>query len=194
MKTALAVALFVSLAGCHNQPAPKTPASATATAPAATPVADATQYTRQLSTGYSVVGNLRGIEAQLVAFIEDASRAVDKDTWFNFDRLNFKFGSSELEMANSSAQLTNIAEIMKAFPAVKLKVGGYTDSVGKADANMKLSAARAKTVSDALVAMGVGADRLVPEGYGADHPECPANDTEECRAKNRRIAVRVTAK
>lgn len=36
--------------------------------------------------------------------------------------------------------------------------------------------------------------RLEAEGYGAEHAECPANDTDECKTKNRRIAVGVRAK
>lgn len=59
---------------------------------------------------------------------------------------------------------------------------------------MKLSQQRAETVVNALVGMGTDKSRLSPEGYGSQHPVCPANDTEECKAKNRRIAVRVTAK
>lgn len=42
--------------------------------------------------------------------------------------------------------------------------------------------------------MGVAKNRLESEGYRPEHLECPANDTEECKAKNRRIAIRVTAK
>jgi K(+)-stimulated pyrophosphate-energized sodium pump len=36
--------------------------------------------------------------------------------------------------------------------------------------------------------------RLDEEGFGAEHPVCPANDSEFCRAQNRRTAVHVTAK
>jgi outer membrane protein OmpA-like peptidoglycan-associated protein len=153
-----------------------------------------TNFSKALSTGFSLSGNLTGIESQLVGFIEDAGKAVDKTTWFDFDRLLFKTGSSDLDMDKSKEQLTNVAEILKAYPKVKLKVGGYTDNQGKADANKKLSTARAQSVQKAIVGMGIKADRLDPEGYGAEHPVCAANDTDECRAKNRRISVRVTAK
>lgn len=60
--------------------------------------------------------------------------------------------------------------------------------------NMKLSADRAKTAMVELNKSGVAANRLETEGYGSQHPICPANDTPECRAQNRRIDVRVTAK
>jgi outer membrane protein OmpA-like peptidoglycan-associated protein len=151
-------------------------------------------FTKSLPGGFSISGNATGIESQVIAFIEDSGRAIDKTTWFNFDRLNFKTGSADLDMDKSKEQLTNIAEILKAYPKVKLKLGGYTDNQGKPDANKKLSDQRAKAVQKAIVGMGIKADRLDPEGYGDQYPVCAANDTEACRAQNRRIAVRVTAK
>jgi outer membrane protein OmpA-like peptidoglycan-associated protein len=153
-----------------------------------------TTYSKALATGFALTGNLTGIESHLVAFIEDASKPVDKTTWFDFDRLVFDTGSANLDMAQSKEQLVNVAEILKAYPAVKLKVGGYTDNQGSAATNKKLSAQRATNVARAIAGLGVKADRLDPEGYGAEHPVCAANDTDECRAQNRRISLRVTAK
>ena len=150
-------------------------------------------YMKKLASGFEIKGNPNGIENQLIAFIEDASKPVDKTTWFNFDRLTFNTGSAVIDMDKSREQLTNIYEILKAYPKVKLKVGGYTDNVGKEPANMKLSTDRAKATVDALQGMGIEKGRLTPEGYGSQHPVA-TNDTEEGRAQNRRIAVRVTEK
>lgn len=155
--------------------------------------AAAAVYMKKLASGFEIKGNADGIESQLIAFIEDASKPVDKTTWFNFDRLTFNTGSAEIDMEKSRAQLTNIYEVLKAFPKVKLKVGGYTDNVGKEASNLKLSTDRAKATVAALEAMGIEKGRLAPEGYGSQHPVA-SNDTEEGRAQNRRIAVRVTEK
>jgi outer membrane protein OmpA-like peptidoglycan-associated protein len=133
-----------------------------------------------------------GVERKLIAFIEDKSKPVDTKTWFSFDRLEFETGSATLKPA-SAEQLKNIAEIMKAFPKVKLKIGGYTDNVGKADANLKLSQKRAENTMQELVKLGVDAKRLEAEGYGEKHPVAD-NATEEGRQKNRRIDLRVTSK
>lgn len=151
-------------------------------------------FTLKLSTGFEVAGAANGIESQLVAFLADVARPVDKTTWFNFDRLAFKSGGAELDLDSSKPQLANIAEIMKAFPKAKLKIGGYTDNTGTAAVNKRLSTERAEAVKTALVGAGLDAARLETEGYGPEHPVCVANDTEECKAKNRRIAVRATAK
>jgi OmpA-OmpF porin, OOP family len=167
------------------------PAAPTIEAPAAV-VMPAGMQMIKLPDGTEIQASTTGIESQLVAFIQDATKPVDKTTWFDFDRLLFETGSSKLQ-ASSMAQLTNIAAIMKAFPNVKLKVGGYTDNVGRAAANMKLSADRATAAKAELVTMGVAADRLEAEGYGDTVPVAP-NTTDEGRAKNRRTSARVSAK
>ena len=150
-------------------------------------------YMKKLASGFEIKGNATGIESQLIAFIEDASKPVDKTTWFNFDRLNFRTGSAELDMEKSQDQLNNIYEVLKAFPKVKIRIGGYTDNTGNKAANMKLSTDRANNVMNALLKMGIDKARLSAEGYGDQHPAA-SNDTEEGRAQNRRIAVRVTEK
>jgi K(+)-stimulated pyrophosphate-energized sodium pump len=151
-----------------------------------------TEYVKSLATGFELKGNANGIENRVVGFIESAA-PVDKETWFDFDRLTFNTNSAELDMDKSKDQLTNIKEILTAYPLVKLKVGGYTDNTGNEQANMALSQKRAEAVKTALVNMGVKADRLDAEGYGPQYPVA-TNDTEEGRAQNRRISVRVMAK
>jgi len=104
----------------------------------------------------------------------------------------FETGATTLK-PESEEQLKNIAEILKAFPAVKVKIGGYTDNLGDPAANMKLSQERATNVMKELVKYGVAADRMTAEGYGDQHPIAD-NNVPEGRAMNRRIALRVTAK
>lgn len=152
-----------------------------------------TVYDKTLGSGFKLVGATpTGIESQLVTFIEDNTKVVDKETWFNFDRLLFDSAKSTLQ-PSSQEQLVNIAEILKAFPNVNIKMGGYTDNVGDDKANQKLSDDRAKTVMTELIKLGINKSRLEAEGYGEQHPVA-SNDTEEGRQQNRRIAVRVTAK
>ena len=133
-----------------------------------------------------------GIERKLLAFIQDAGRPVDKTTWFTFDRLQFETGSAVLK-PSSREQLANIAAILKAFPQVAIKIGGYTDNVGDPQANLKLSRDRAGNTMQELVKLGIDPSRLESEGYGEEHPVAD-NATEEGRQQNRRIDVRVTKK
>ena len=134
----------------------------------------------------------RGVENKLIGFIADPSKAVSKDVWFTMDRLLFETGKSTL-VPSSQEQLKNIAAILKAFPNVNIKLGGYTDNVGKPEANVALSQSRAESVKGQLVKMGIAATRLAAEGYGEQHPVAD-NTTAEGRAQNRRIDIRVTKK
>jgi OmpA-OmpF porin, OOP family len=133
-----------------------------------------------------------GVENKLLQFLQDNSKPVDKDTWFDFDRLLFDTGQATLQPA-SDEQLHNIAAILKAYPNVKIKIGGYTDNTGDKAANLKLSQDRANNVMAELEKLGIAPDRLEAQGYGEDHPVAD-NSTEEGRQKNRRISLRVTQK
>jgi len=89
----------------------------------------------------------------------------------------------------SAAALDQVAKLLKADVALKLWVVGHTDSVGKLEDNVKLAQARAEAVVAALTATyGIPAARL--KGYGSG-PLAPiaSNDTDEGRAKNRRVEL-----
>ena len=153
-------------------------------------------FSYKLSSGFELIGAAKdGIESKLVTAIEAAGPVLDKNdpaAWFNFDRHLLDTGKATLQ-PSSQEQLKNIAEILKAFPKVKLKVGGYTDNVGDPKSNLKLSTDRAFNVVAELEKLGVEKGRLAPEGYGDKFP-VGDNNTEEGRQQNRRISVRVTAK
>jgi outer membrane protein OmpA-like peptidoglycan-associated protein len=133
-----------------------------------------------------------GIENKLISFLNDSSKQVDTTTWFNFDRLLFDTGKATLQ-PSSQEQLNNIVAILKAYPNVHVKIGGYTDNTGDPAANVALSEARAKNVMDALIAGGIDPSRLESKGYGDQYP-VGDNSTDEGRAQNRRIALLVTQK
>lgn len=118
--------------------------------------------------------------------------ALDPNKWYTIENLYFETGSSDLK-AESVLQLNTLSEILNAYPDLKIKLGGYTDNSGNEDSNLKLSNLRAQTAKLKLLELGISGDRIEAEGYGSQHPVCEANDTDECKAKNRRIDVRVLA-
>ena len=203
MKTLLAILGVLLLAliawfasrGCNKpQPVATAPAETAAPAPAPAPAAGPLGefIKRKLPDGTELSIPRLGVENKLIDFIEDSSKPVDKTTWFDFDRLTFDTGKATLQ-DSSAEQLKNIAAIMKAYPKLKLKIGGYTDNTGNKAANLKLSQGRATLVTDELEKLGVEKSRLEAQGYGEEHPVAD-NSTEEGRAQNRRISLRITAK
>ena len=145
-----------------------------------------------LSSGYAIKGPKEGIESKLIAFIQDTGKAVDETLWFSMDGTTFDTDRATLT-EKSAIQVRNIAEILKAFPKVKIKIGGYSDNTGDEKANLALSADRANTIKKTLTAMGIDASRMDAKGYGAEHP-VTTNETEAGHQQNRRIDIQVTAK
>ena len=96
--------------------------------------------------------------------------------------VNFGFDSARLE-STSKPLLLDLARAMGAerLAAIRFKVEGHTDAVGKADYNQQLSAKRAQSVLEFLAQSGVSADRLMAEGKGPsellmpDRPDAPQN-------------------
>jgi len=78
--------------------------------------------------------------------------------------------------------------LMKMNPKMEVMITGHTDNQGAADYNLKLSENRAASVVAYLVKAGIAPARLKSKGFGDSRPAA-ANDTEEGRAKNRRIEL-----
>jgi outer membrane protein OmpA-like peptidoglycan-associated protein len=147
----------------------------------------------KLPNGVELDAYKGGIEDLLVAFLNDPAAMPGKDNWFDFNDLNFKFGTAEI-VPESRKEVDNIVQILKAFPNAKIKVGGYTDKVGDEAANKKLSGERATAVAAALKDAGVGAQVEGAEGYGSEFAKYPADAPEVDRIKDRRVSVSVRAK
>ena len=105
---------------------------------------------------------------------------------------NFATGSSKLLKAADS-KLNEVVNAAREYPDVQLDVTGYTDNVGNAQNNLKLSQERANAVKAYLVKNGVASGRINTKGVGADSPIAD-NATAEGRAKNRRVEVRYSIK
>ena len=100
----------------------------------------------------------------------------------------FDTGKSDLK-AESKTTLVEISKLLKADPNLKLYVVGHTDNTGTLEANMKLSKDRAAAVVNALVTQySVNTTRLTACGDGPTAPVA-ANDSEEGKAKNRRVEL-----
>lgn len=98
--------------------------------------------------------------------------------------LEFDFNQATIR-SSSNSYLNKVADLMK-DKGYNLKLDGYTDNIGSAAVNQKLSKDRADAVKAYLVSKGVSSNKIETAGHGAKFP-ISSNSTEEGRQQNRRV-------
>lgn len=86
----------------------------------------------------------------------------------------------------SMGTINYVVKMMQDHPELNFSVEGHTDSDGEDASNLKLSESRAKAVADAMLKLGIAADRLSSKGLGESKPMA-GNDSPEGKAQNRRV-------
>lgn len=103
--------------------------------------------------------------------------------------VNFTSGTANF-VAGANESLDKAVQALKDNPTISVEIAGHTDSQGDGEMNRKLSQQRANAVQSYFVSNGIEASRLTAKGYGEDEPAA-SNDTNEGRAANRRVELRV---
>lgn len=125
---------------------------------------------------------------QVVASAELFKSGLNTSGHIEVPGIYFDTGKSEVKPESGTA-IAEIAKLLQADPALKVYVVGHTDNVASLDLNMRLSKARAEAVVQELVSKhAVAAGRLTGQSVGPLSPVV-SNDTEEGRAKNRRVEL-----
>jgi outer membrane protein OmpA-like peptidoglycan-associated protein len=138
-----------------------------------------------LPNGVKIDATDGGFVAQLVAFLSSKEAALGQG--FSFDEVYFDTGSATIR-PESTKQLEHVAVVLKAFPQAAIRVEGHTDNTGDAVVNKQLSSERAAAVEKALKGLGVPDTQISSVGYGLEKP-IASNDSDEGRARNRRVDV-----
>ncbi len=185
-----ALGLLLFLAGRNPRPATNVRTAVSETANTAATAAKDTLSKVPVPGGADIRVPEGSINYNLARFLGDKTAAAPKN--FVFDNLNFHTATTQLT-APSTATVSDLAVVLKAYPNAQVQLVGHTDSTGTPEANQILSLSRANAVKGILVADGVGADRISTAGMGQDHP-IASSDTEEGRARNRRLELNVTSK
>jgi outer membrane protein OmpA-like peptidoglycan-associated protein len=122
-------------------------------------------------------------EAEVIILKEEEKQVMKKA----FENLEFR-STSDVILSSSFASLNELAQLMISNPTWKLRISGHTDNVGSYDSNMNLSKRRSESVRKYLVSKGLAMDRFEVFYFGPDKPIAP-NDTEEGKARNRRVEM-----
>ncbi|WP_412469152.1 OmpA family protein [Pedobacter sp. KLB.chiD] len=116
------------------------------------------------------------------SIIKDLANSGKSILYINFDTNQSSITAEGKETVNQ------IAEALNKDTSLKISIEGHTDNSGEAAHNKKLSAERANAVMAALISHSIAKSRLSTRGFGAERP-LVANDSEENKAKNRRVEL-----
>ncbi len=111
-----------------------------------------------------------------------------KDVYFDYNKATLR--------SASVTELDKLVLIMNDNPTIKVEMGSHTDSIGKAEANLRLSQARAQSCVNYLITKGISPERIVAKGNGETMPVAPnslpnGKDNPEGRQLNRRTTFTV---
>ncbi|MDP4149593.1 MAG: OmpA family protein [Bacteroidota bacterium] len=131
----------------------------------------------QGDTAYNMDIPLQPIEANAVVIL--------KNIFYETNRYDLK--------PESRAELDEIVQFMRDNPAIKIQINGHTDNSGKQAENLKLSEARARSVTTYLLSKGIPQLRLSYKGWGDTQPVAD-NSTPGGRALNRRTELKIISR
>lgn len=129
---------------------------------------------------------------ETITSIAAASASTQPQTLTVFDGKTFRSGQDVIQDVAYSA-IEKLVKEIAASPNSRILIEGHTDNVptGKSGSdNMDLSLRRAKAIANILVLHGIAKDRISVTGHGDTQP-INSNNTEEGRAKNRRVEVKL---
>ena len=118
---------------------------------------------------------------------EELKKALDTHGHIAVYGINFLVNSDSLQVGAAKI-LEEFARLMILYPDLKIEIQGHTDNTGAAVHNLKLSNRRAQTVLKFILLYGIDPTRILAKGYGMTKP-VDTNDTNEGRAKNRRVEL-----
>ena len=108
---------------------------------------------------------------------EQAFAQQVKDIYFDYDKYDVR--------ADAQPDLQANAEFLRSHPNVRITIEGHADERGSTEYNLALGDNRANAAKQALVQMGISADRIRTISFGKEKPFC-TESTEECWQQNRR--------
>lgn len=124
------------------------------------------------------------LEEQIVNL---ATAQTDRGLVMTLGDVLFDAGEARLK-TSANRTVLKLVQFLQLNPRRKVRIEGYSDSSGKREENLALSRARAQTVADALIDLGVDARRIEVQGFGESFPVAE-NASAKGRAQNRRVEI-----
>jgi outer membrane protein OmpA-like peptidoglycan-associated protein len=115
------------------------------------------------------------------------ARSSSRGVVVNLPDVLFRFDRADLT-PEARSTVREIADVVKGVSNRSIAIEGHTDSIGTVMYNKRLSEDRARSVENELGVSGVPRERMRSRGFGEGSP-IATNNTEEGRARNRRVEV-----
>ncbi|BDD00431.1 OmpA family protein [Persicobacter psychrovividus] len=147
-----------------------------------TATAEGYEKSRQIIT-------LKGIGANEHLFIEFKLKKQGEKDVLRLNNLTFDQNKAEIK-DSSFSELDELAQMVRNNPTMIIQLEGHTDFRGSAKGNMRLSEERVKAVKDYLVKHDVQSNHIKIKAFGGTKP-ITRQASEEARAQNRRVEVRI---
>ncbi len=153
---------------------------------------DGTQYEISVKPkGYAFYNTTVNLVDEQADYTLNAElKPLKKDTKIELNDINFETNSADLN-ESSFVELNRLVELMHTNPEMKIEISAHTDDVGSQKYNLKLSERRAASVKEYLFDKGIPEDKIISKGYGESKPAYFPVNTEENRAKNRRVELKI---
>lgn len=139
--------------------------------------------------------NPRNVPEELPQNVVDNKPGGQSRTLIVFSGRTFRSGQDVIQDVAYST-IENLVKEINASPGGLILIEGHTDNIptGKIGSdNLELSARRAKAIANILMLHGIPPQRISIKGYGDTRP-IDSNNTEEGRAKNRRVEIKLIPK
>ncbi len=114
---------------------------------------------------------------------------IEKGQVVRINNIFFEFAKYDI-LEDSFSELNRIVKFLQENPKIRIRINGHTDNIGSMQDNLELSRRRAGAVADYLNIKGIDKKRVETKGFGFSKPIVD-NDTEEGRAKNRRVEFEI---
>lgn len=130
-------------------------------------------------------------QAELEAAEREAARraaaarnSLTQTVYFDFDESTIR--------TDTETALREKVGILRANPAVMLRMEGHADERGTSEYNIALGNERAEAVIQFLAGFGISSDRFTSVSYGEEQPAATGSN-EDAWARNRRVEFVITA-
>ena len=129
-------------------------------------------------------GQSQWLEEQMVSL---ATIETERGLVMTLGDVLFDAGQADLNVSANRTVL-KLVQFLQLNPRRVVRIEGYSDSRGDKQENLELSRARAQTVADVLIDLGIDAKRIEVQGHGENYPVAE-NASAKGRAQNRRVEI-----